>query len=130
MSLLDRPARKQATSVQGQDGHEQDGPGEYNIWYNKRGGSKRKDRDRCFMIPPLSCFLISFISHSHSISFPSSYISNSVTASTTKCDVQLDTGKTRAGKDANFCIHFARGKCILVCIVLTSPISSLYSSFY
>ena len=130
MSLLDRPARKQATSVQGQDGHEQDGPGEYNIWYNKRGGSKRKDRDRCFMTPPLSCFphLLYLTLPFYLFSF--SYIANSVTASTTKCDVQLDTGKTRAGKDANFCIHFARGKCILVCIVLTSPISSLYSSFY
>lgn len=46
MSLLDRPARKQATSVQAQDGHEEGGGGEYNIWYNKRAGFKRKDRDR------------------------------------------------------------------------------------
>jgi hypothetical protein len=57
---------------------------------------------------------------------------DSVTASTTKCDVQQDTGKTRAGKDTNFCIHFARGKCILVssCFPLYLACLSSFFNFY
>lgn len=42
---MDRPARKQVDRVQGQDGFDEGGGGDYNIWHHKRSG-KRKERDR------------------------------------------------------------------------------------
>eukprot|EP01122_Echinamoeba_exundans_P017315 TRINITY_DN9099_c0_g1_i1.p1 TRINITY_DN9099_c0_g1~~TRINITY_DN9099_c0_g1_i1.p1 ORF type:complete len:371 (-),score=54.18 TRINITY_DN9099_c0_g1_i1:31-1143(-) len=79
-----KPARKQADEVD--KSLDMNPGGIYNIWYHKTLGDYSSWRER--------------------------REAKLATATKYRCDPSRDSGETKAKKDAQFCLYFARGKCV------------------